>query len=193
MRQEAIPRNSLEQRGDWHKGEVDDIGLCRHSRKPLAVAACTSISSSLTAHDWETLRGEEEDDDDDKCNEYICKLYSINNVNDDDKVHTSLVKTGVTPLTRFICRSKTLKTSGILSLCSLDFQWKGGSTHVPVNSWSPSLSRWCLSWDGERVEDWSCFTYTTSWPPTLSPVITCVPNFSMNLHLSICLLVFFVF
>lgn len=65
-----------------------------------------------------------------------------------------------------------------LCFCSLLF---GMKLQVPVKSWSPRLSKCFLSSDGPRLEDLSCLTSTTSWPPTLSPTTTWVPYFSMNL------------
>jgi hypothetical protein len=68
-----------------------------------------------------------------------------------------------------------------LNLWSLDLRFEGGRVHVPVKSWSPSLSKCSLISDGDSGDELSCFTYTTSWPPKPSPTMMWVPYFSMKL------------
>jgi len=69
-----------------------------------------------------------------------------------------------------------------LILWSLDLRFEWGRVHAPVNSWSPSVSKCSLISDGDSGDELSCFTYTTSWPPKLSPTTMWVPYFSMKLH-----------
>ena len=68
-----------------------------------------------------------------------------------------------------------------LNLWSLFLRFEGGRVHVPVKSWSPSLSKCSLISDGDSGDELSCFTYTTSWPPKPSPTMMWVPYFSMKL------------
>lgn len=79
----------------------------------------------------------------------------------------------------------TLKNVSIhlYTLCfwSLDLECDGEKLHAPVNCWSPSSFKWFLRSDGCMFEDLSCFTKTTSSPPTLNPTTMWVPYFSMNL------------